>query len=228
MYFFSMEGRRHKINVEETCNRNRIFSKTSGANAKLELVMRVTKQMELLDISISGKPAGPTLERIKKTLATDKDGGLEVIFNEDGARWFKDELLVRMADKGQLYPDATINMACRLAGEKYYADWYGAGMGGLQAIDYGKVRSGQGGSGSHLPPGRMAAQCREAYRAARAAMPGHYRKPVELILLDGQSDLAAVGKAITGSATAVTCRAVAIERFTFGLYLLAKHYAIAK
>ncbi len=29
--------------------------------------------------------------------------------------------------------------ACLLAGEKYYADWYGAEMGGLKAIDYGKV-----------------------------------------------------------------------------------------
>jgi hypothetical protein len=99
--------------------------------------------MEVLDISISGtktaKPTpteqiktGPTLERIKKTFATNKEGGLEVIFNEDGARQFQDELIVRMASKGQLWPDATTNAACHLAGEKYYADWYGAGTGGLK------------------------------------------------------------------------------------------------
>jgi hypothetical protein len=190
--------------------------------------MRVTKQMELLDISISGKKAGPTLERISKTFATDKEGGLEVTFNQDGARQFKDELIARLADKGQRYPDAKINAACHLAGEKYYADWYGAGMGGLKAIDYGKVSGGKGGSGSHLPPSRMAAQCRENYRAARAALLAKYRKPVELILLDGQSDLVAVGRAITGSPTARTCRAVAIERFTAGLYLLARHYVLVK
>jgi hypothetical protein len=201
----------------------------------------------LLDISVTGrkippvaKPApykvrdnssdsdtGPTLERIKKTFATDKDGGLEVVFNEDGARQFKDELLVRLADKGQLWPDAKGNAALRLAGEKYYADWYGAGMGGLKAIDYGKVSGGQGGSGSHLPPSMIAAKRREAYRNARAAMPDCTRKVVELILLQDQS-LAAVGKAVTGSAVPVTCRAVAIERFTFGLYLLAKHYVLVK
>ena len=69
----------------------------------------------------------------------------------------------------------------------------------------------------------LAAQYREAYRAARAAMPVKLRKPVELILLEGQSDLVAIGKAITGSGTPQTCRAVA-----FGLYLLAKHYVMVR
>jgi hypothetical protein len=137
-------------------------------------------------------------------------------------------LIVRMASKGQLYPDAKINAAFHLAGEKYYADWYGAGMGGLKAIDYGKVSGGQGGSGSSMPPSRIAAQHRAEYRAARAVLPAHYRKPLELILLDGQSDLVAVGKAITGASHRSTCRAVAIERFTAGLYLLAQHYVLVK
>jgi hypothetical protein len=190
----------------------------------------------LLDISISGrkipKVEQPTLyrasnipdvdiatpERLRKSKST---------VTEDGARQFKDELLVRLADKGQLYPDATINLACKLAGEKYYADWYGSNMSSLQAIDYGKVRSGQGGSGSHLPPGRIAAKCREAHRAARAAMPDKCRKVVELILLQDQ-DLVSAGKAATGSSAPSMCRAVAIERFTFGLYLLAKHYELLK
>jgi hypothetical protein len=191
----------------------------------------------LLDISISGrkipKVEQPTLyrasnipdvdiatpERLRKSKST---------VTEDGARQFKDELLVRLADKGQLYPDATINLACKLAGEKYYADWYGSGMRTLQAVDYGKVRGAQGGSGSHLPPGRIAAKCREDYRAARAALPDKYRTVVELVLLQDQSDLVAIGKAATGSAVPSTCRTVAIERFTFGLYLLAKHYGLLK
>jgi hypothetical protein len=193
--------------------------------------------MQILDISISGrkipKVEQPTLYKARNiadvdTATPDRLAKSDSTITEDGTRQFNDELLVRMASKGQLYPDAKINAACHLAGEKYYADWYGAGMGGLQAIDYGKVRSGQGGSGSHLPPSQMARQAREAYRAARAALPVKCRKPLELILLDGQSDLVAVGKAITGSATPRTCRAVAIERFTFGLYLLAKHYVMVK
>jgi hypothetical protein len=183
--------------------------------------------LQILDISIS-KVAKPTpvcvvLDSDATPERLARSG--ESIVTEDGARQFKDELLVRLADKGQLWPDATVNMALRLAGEKYYADWYGAGMGGLQAIDYGKVRSGQGGSGSHLPPGRIAAQCRANYRAARAAMPDKCRKVVELILLQNQ-DLVSAGKAASGSAVPATCRAVAIERFTFGLYLLAKHYVL--
>ena len=131
-----------------------------------------------------------------------------------------------MAGKGQLYPNATINLACKVAGEKYYEDWYGSNMGGLQAIDYGKVRGPQNGSTSYLPPGRIAAKCRADYRAARAAVPAKYRKPLELILLDGQSDLVAIGKAITGASSPNSNRAVAIERFTAGLYMLALHYVL--
>lgn len=143
----------------------------------------------------------------------------------DGVRQFQDELLVRLASKGQLWAGTEQNAALLAAGTKYYEDWYGSGMGGLQAIDYGKVSGGQGGSGSSMPPSRMAAQARANYRAARAAMPAKYRKPVEAILLEGQSDLVAIGKAITGAASPHTARSVAIERFTAGLYLLAKHYA---
>jgi hypothetical protein len=187
--------------------------------------------MQLMDISVSGgKATSPPPPIVGDELATPDvtperlARSAESTRTEDGARWFKDELLVRLADKGQLWPDATTNAACKLAGEKYYEDWYGAGMSGLQAIDYGKVRSGKGGSGSHLPPGRIAAQCREAYRAARAAMPDKCRKVVELILLQDQ-DLVSAGRAATGSSQPSTCRAVAIERFTFGLWVLAKHYA---
>lgn len=152
-------------------------------------------------------------------------GGIDgSTFTENGTRQFRDELLDRMASKGQLWPDAKVNEACQLAGTKYYEDWYNSGMGGLQAIDYGKVSGGQGGSGSSMPPSRMAAQARAIYRAARAAIPAKYRKPLEAIILEGQSDLVAVGKAASGAASPHTCRSVAIERFTAGLYLLAKHY----
>lgn len=152
----------------------------------------------------------------------------ESIVTADGARQFQDELLTRLASKGQLYPDGQINEAMRLAGERYYADWYGAGMGGLQAIDYGKVQGGQGGAGSAMPASRMAAQKRADYRAARAVLGSKYRKPVEAIILEGQSDLVGIGRAISGAASPHTARAVAIERFTAGLFMLARHYEYTK
>jgi hypothetical protein len=150
------------------------------------------------------------------------------ITTEEGARQFQDELLTRLASKGQLYPNGEINEAMRLAGERYYEDWYGANMGGLQAIDYSKVQGGSGGEGSHLPPSRMAAQKRNDYRAARAVLGAKYRKPLEAIILEGQSDLVAIGKAISGAGDRVIARTVAIERFTAGLYLLARHYEYFK
>lgn len=148
----------------------------------------------------------------------------ESIVTTDGARQFQDELLTRMARRGQLYPDAKINESLLMAGTRYYEDWYGSGMGGLQAIDYGKVSGGQGGAGSAMPASRVAAQHRANYRAARAAVPAKWRKPLEAVILEGQSDLVAVGKAATGAASPHTARAVAVERVTTGLYLLAKHY----
>ena len=150
------------------------------------------------------------------------------ITTEEGARQFQDELLTRLASKGQLYPNGEINEAMRLAGERYYEDWYGANMGGLQAIDYSKVQGGSGGEGSHLPPSRMAAQKRADYRAARAVLGAKYRKPLEAIILEGQSDLVGIGRAISGAASPHTARAVAIERFTAGLYMLARHYEYFK
>jgi hypothetical protein len=147
---------------------------------------------------------------------------------EDGATRFQDELLTRLASKGQLYPDRLINEACELAGNRYYADWYGSNMSPLQAIDYGKVSGGQGGSGTHMPPSRMAAQQRADYRAARDALGKKYREAVELILLEGQSNLVDVGKAISGAASPHTARSVAIERFTAGLFILARHYGFIR
>jgi hypothetical protein len=95
--------------------------------------------MEMLDISISGrtipKVEHPTLYAARTVpdadLATPERLAMSAdsTVTEDGGRQFKDELLVRLADKGQLYPDAITNLACRNAGEKYYADWYGSGLG---------------------------------------------------------------------------------------------------
>jgi hypothetical protein len=163
-----------------------------------------------------------TPERLAKT-----NGALPT-FNAAGARILNDSLLERLADKGQLYPDAGINAVLKQAGERYYADWYGAGMSTLIAIDYGKVQGGGGGANSGIPVGRIQTQCRDSYRAARKALTPKYRKAVEAILIEGQSDLVGVGKALSGAASPHTCRAVAIERFTAGLLFLAKHYAFLK
>jgi hypothetical protein len=149
---------------------------------------------------------------------------IENHIGDDGARHFTDELLIRMANKGQLYPDADINRACLEAGERYYADWYGSNMSTLQAIDYGKVSGGGGGSGSSMPVSQMQAIKRASYRAARHYLGKKYREALELILLQGQTDLVAVGKSISGAVSPHTCRSVAIERFTAGLFLLMKHY----
>lgn len=149
--------------------------------------------------------------------------------NPDPAPLRRDSLLDKLADKGALYNDRGMNAALKAAGEKYFEDWYGAGLSTLIAIDYGKVSGGSGGKGAGgMAVGRVQMQCRDSYRAARKALTPKYRKPVEAILLEGQTDLVAVGKAASGAASPHTCRAVALERFSAGLLLLAKHYVLLK
>lgn len=153
----------------------------------------------------------------------------ETTTTEDtGPQFRMQDLLGKLADKGQLYPDKGMNAVLHQAGMKYFEDWYNAGLSTLKAIDYGKVSGGSGGSASGLPASRMAAQSRDNYRAARKALTPKYRKAVEPILLEGQTDLVALGGAISGAASPHTCRSVAIERFTAGLLLLAKHYVLLK
>lgn len=187
--------------------------------------MTITEKKNANGYNIVTRPQPHNLRLVVDNDAATPDRlakGESVMVGE--TRQFQDELLTRMGSKGQLYPDAKINEACQLAGEKYYADWYGAGMGGLQAIDYGKVQGGQGGAGSSMPPSRMAAQSRANYRAARAVLGSKYRRPLEAVILEGCGDLVAIGRTASGAASPHTARAVAIERFTAGLYLLARHY----
>jgi hypothetical protein len=140
---------------------------------------------------------------------------------EDGARHFNDDLLVRLAGKGQLYPDPAINLACKDAGERYYEDWYLSNMSTLGAVDYGKV-GGAGGTGG-LQLSERQEQKRKEYRKARAVLGAKYRPAVEMVLFQDM-DLVRAGKQLTGASSPATCRAVAIERLTAGLLMLAKHY----
>lgn len=161
----------------------------------------------------------PTLER----LAHSNDN----IRTADGAVQFQDSILVKMAAKGQLYPDRDINRSLLAAGEKYYADWSAGFSQGLKAIDYGKASGGGGGAASHMPASQLQALARGEYRKAREVLGRKYRPAVELLLLEEQ-DVLATGAKISGAASPHTCRAVAIERFTTGLYLLAVHYGLLR
>lgn len=140
-----------------------------------------------------------------------------------GVRNFEDELIMRLAKRGGLYPDRIINGRLLEAGERYYSDFYMANLSPLAAIDYGKV-SGGGGNGSGMPVSEMQAIRRNAWRAAKAYIGKKYSQVVDLVLLEGQNDLVAVGAKASGLASPHACRAVATERLTAGLFLLNKHY----
>lgn len=160
---------------------------------------------------------GPTPERIRHA-ANDN----EIL--ESGARRFKDDLVLRLYEKGGLYPDAAINRAMYGSAERYYADWYNSNMSGIASFDPTRVFCGGGSSGCGMPAGQFAAQARDSYRKAREALGAKYRPVVEAVVLQGQIDLVAIGHVASGAASKHTCRAVAMERLCAGLYVLAKHY----
>jgi hypothetical protein len=142
---------------------------------------------------------------------------------KDGVRRFVDSLLVRLAARSGLYPDKTINRSMLQAGERYYADWFGSNMSPLKAFDPTRVYTGSG-TGSGMPASEAQAQMRKAHRKARAYLGKKYAEALELMVLNEQTDLVAVGKKIGKVAHHRAARAIATERLTAGLFLLAKHY----
>jgi hypothetical protein len=142
---------------------------------------------------------------------------------KDGVRRFADSLLVRLAVRGGLYPDKDINRALLQAGERYYADWYGSNMSTLKAFDPTRVYTGSG-VGSGMPANEAQAQMRKAHRKARAYLGKKYAEALELLVVNEQTDLVVVGKKIGKVAHERAARAIATERLTAGLFLLAKHY----
>jgi hypothetical protein len=141
----------------------------------------------------------------------------------DGVRRFADSLLVRLAVRGGLYPDKDINRALLQAGERYYADWYGSNMSPLKAFDPTRVYTGAG-DASAMPASVAQAQKRKEHRKARAYLGKKYADALELMVLNEQTDLVAVGQKIGRVAHQRAARAIATERLTAGLFLLAKHY----
>ena len=74
-----------------------------------------------------------------------------------------------------------------------------------------------------MPASEAQAQMRKAHRKARAYLGKKYAEALELLVLNEQ-DLIAAGKKMGRVAHERAARAIAQERLTAGLFLLAKHY----
>lgn len=141
-----------------------------------------------------------------------------------GIRTFKDEPLQRLHARNELWRnDSVMNQRLLEAGERYYKDYYVSNMDPLASFDPTRVFSGNSG-GQGMPASQSQAVARADFRKAVKAVPAKYLKVVDRVVLQFQGDLVAIGHEATGSASRHTCRAVATERLSAGLYLLAKHY----
>lgn len=74
------------------------------------------------------------------------------------------------------------------AGQRYYSDWYHAGLSGIGAIDYSAANGAGAGSAPHMMPltGLMALK-RAEHRKARAALADQERAVLEAVVLEERS-----------------------------------------
>lgn len=141
----------------------------------------------------------------------------------EGVRYLADTPLQRLYNRGALSRDPAMNARLFDAGEKFYRDWYLSGMETLAAQDITRQGSGDG-CASGMPASERQAIHRQAWRKANEKLGARYRKVVELVVLEGNTDLVAVGKDVSGYAKRETARAVGLDRLIGGLEILEEHY----
>jgi hypothetical protein len=153
--------------------------------------------------------------------------GPDTYVGDDGARRFTDGILQRLAARGGLYPDREMNLRLLEAGEKYYEDWYVSNMSPLAGFDPTRVFVAGGDHGS-MPHNQRQAIHRGNFRKAKDFVGKKYEEVLHAVVLMGQDDLVAVGRRAGGISGRHAAMAIATERLTAGLYLLAKHYGIIR
>lgn len=166
-------------------------------------------------------PGDATPERIAKA-------GTDFYIGSDKARRFADSPLQRLATRGGLYPDTETNKRLLEAGERYFEDWYISNMSSIAAFDPTRVFVGGGDFSPGMPVSERQAIARSAHRGVTAAIGRKYMEVVDAVVLQEQGDFEAIGRKASGMASPHSCRAIATERLTAGLYLLAKHYGLIK
>lgn len=158
----------------------------------------------------------PDTPRLDATPERHRHGG-----GHYAAGRFADDVLSRLAPR--LDPDADMARKLLEAGERFASDHHLSSLDPLSAFDPTRVYCG-GGSG--LPPSELKAGAKDRVRAALAAMGPKYAPVVEMIVIRGFGDLAAIGSKVAGVKGRHQATAIALERLSAGLYVLAGHYKI--
>lgn len=168
----------------------------------------------------------PTKQRLRHAaspavLAPD---GTELVAANDNVRvdpitrayHLADSPIARLAGQGKITPIQ------RQAAERFFADYYNAGLAPLGAVDYSKVMV-DGSKSSSTSDFRFAASDR--YRAATGALSTGVLKIVDRIVLR-EMPVETAGRDVTGRKDAKQARAVAMFALTEGLDTLALHYKL--
>ena len=122
----------------------------------------------------------------------------------------------------RLFNAGKIDKTQHEAGQRYYADWYAAGLAPLGAIDYGKPQV-DGSKPTEVSEFRMAAvdRCNRATRSM-----GRNRRTIDMVVLLEQG-VEAAGREV-GFRNAPQARAVGLDRLRAGLDDLAKFYKLVR
>ncbi len=172
--------------------------------------MKAKTKPAMPKFSFDDEAVVPTPERLRA--ANDNF----VVDRKTGTHTMQDSPVRRMHKDGRL-TDAQLDAA-----ERYYADWYAAGMAPLGAVDYGRPMV-DGHSPKTESDYRVGAAQR--WRRARTDL-GALGQVVDRVVLEEQS-LEAAG-ADLGWTGASQRRAVATDRLRLGLDVLARRYGLVR
>jgi hypothetical protein len=156
----------------------------------------------------------------RKRLA-DNDNVVEL-----GVRRFLDHPLASLHAREALDESAEMNEILYVAGVRYASDVNAARLdGAIRSPDYASpiVDGGRGGSAAERVAGAV-----DRVRRAWACLGPRYRAVVDAVVIEERSDLVTVGREFGSARHERAARALAVERLSAGLFLLARHYGLCR
>lgn len=172
--------------------------------------------------------ASPTPERIVMA-----GGDLDTLQAEQGAA--RDQCirvpsdpLDRLYKRGLLHRDEEMNEILHSAGLEYRGLWWRSGLGrSCSSMNISGVFLPAGERNPGMPVGEHQAHCRVKWRQAREVLGFYFNRVIDPIVLDGD-DVEAVGRLVTGRTDSRQSSAVAVDRLSEGLRILAVHFALLR
>lgn len=165
--------------------------------------------------------ASATPERIVRA-------GEDATIGADGVQRVNTDPIVRLYRRGALHRDEELNEVFYRAAEEYRRIWWASGLGrSVGGINTSGVFSPSTDRNPGMPAGERQAHFRGRYRQAREQIGFYFGRVVDSIVLEGEEP-ERVGYIVSYRKDEKQARAVAMDRLSEGLRILAHHFGFAK